>query len=430
MKSEDGTPVNCNIDIEQIENLIGLCRYEEVAEILEREQVRQSSAGNELPAELFGIARLICTACSQSHAEKDWHKRAGAIADSRECDMKSQLQSLLDLIAGGKITSAGPDDTGDGPIFRAAQATRQGQGMLKLLHDLMSRMHPPARTTAEADLTLNTPATERWSDGERPSDLTIFCLGRFRVFAGDRQIGNWHSLKGKSVFKYLIANHKSPIPKEVLMEIFWPDSDPDSARRNLHQAIYNIRQTFQLDRIELRPIVFENDQYGINPKLAVRVDCDDFESHADRGRQMESLNRREEAIIEYRLAEELFQGDFLEEDPYEEWPARRRDQLRNDYLFIADRLATWHQERGDYEPAIEYCRKIIDRDDCFETAHRRIMECHRALGQSGLAVRQYQLCTSRLRDQLGVSPSRETKSLYESIVRSDSGFGLAMKSSG
>ncbi len=45
---------------------------------------------------------------------------------------------------------------------------------------------------------------------------------------------------------------------------------------------------------------------------------------------------------EYEVAEGLYQGDFLEEDPYEDWPMLKRDGLKDSDLVIPDRLSGYY----------------------------------------------------------------------------------------
>ncbi|QQS49115.1 MAG: winged helix-turn-helix domain-containing protein [Acidobacteriota bacterium] len=444
MKVEQNTFHDDLDNIADLEKIINSGHYEKASGLLELEEARQQAAGNQVLAEFLGIARQICLACYQSYSERKWHRRAEEVASRREAGMRHQLRNLLEMMPDSDRPSPNDESNDRGEKSLNSPANSGGIGLLKLIHNLIPQLHLSAtgqlRREAKSVPASAPPGENEQTDATQPQDaglqtaarvpdLKIHGLGRFRVWSRGDLITNWQSLKGKAIFKFLLANRQSPVSKEVLMDMFWPETDPDNARRNLHQAIYNIRQTFHHDRSTIRPIVFENDQYGINPELTIRMDFEEFESHCDRGRKLDSAGRTAEAIEEYRLAEDLYQGDFLEEDIYEDWPARKREQLRNDYIRIADRLSSWHQERKEYNLAIEYCRKILARDDCFETAYRRLMQCHQANGQPGLAVRQYHLCAEKLTHELGVSPSPETRSLYEALTRSGAGLGLTMKPS-
>lgn len=96
----------------------------------------------------------------------------------------------------------------------------------------------------------------------------------------------------------------------------------------------------------------------------------------------------------------------------------QREQIRNSYLEITDRLSTYYADKGEYSATIALCQKILAQDNCFEAAHRRLMQSYLALGQRHLAVRQYHTCTQTLKAELDIAPSEEIESLYRQIVTS------------
>ena len=229
-------------------------------------------------------------------------------------------------------------------------------------------------------------------------------------------IGDWHSLKGLLILKYMVRHHKTPVAKDVLMDVFWPEADQEVARRNLHQAIYNLRQILRRGQPEFRPILFEKDCYLFNPEIALNLDFEAFERHVQTGRRMEAEGRSPEAFAEYKLAEELYRGDFLEQDPYEDWASLQREQIRNSYLEIADCVSEQQCRQGEYAAAIELCQKILAKDNCHEHAHRRLMRCYQFLGQRGSVIRQYRQCVEVMKRELDAPPSEETQSLLGKFV--------------
>ncbi|MCK4901528.1 MAG: hypothetical protein KAS38_22285, partial [Anaerolineales bacterium] len=90
---------------------------------------------------------------------------------------------------------------------------------------------------------------------KQPS-LVVYCLGTFRVYQNDQLITEWQSLKSQAIFKYLLSNSEMPVPKNILMDLFWPDATPKAARRNLHQAIYSLRQLFRGEQKDFQHIRF------------------------------------------------------------------------------------------------------------------------------------------------------------------------------
>jgi DNA-binding SARP family transcriptional activator len=247
--------------------------------------------------------------------------------------------------------------------------------------------------------------------------LVVYSLGQFRVYLNEKTIENWSSKKGLSIFKYLTIQRQTPLPKEVLMEIFWPEADPEAARRNLHQAIYSLRQTLNVENVDFQHVLFENDRYFLNPALKLWLDVEEFERRVQSGHHYEERHSSEKAMSEYAIAEGLYQGDFLSEDLYEEWTQNLRQHYWQSYLDINQRLAQYYLARSEYAACIALSLRILSIDSSQEEAHRILMKCYMAQGQRHLAIRQYQLCVQTLKSELNLPPSGETQALYEQIIQ-------------
>jgi DNA-binding SARP family transcriptional activator len=206
------------------------------------------------------------------------------------------------------------------------------------------------------------------------------------------------------------------ISKEILMDLFWPEIEPEAARRNLHQAIYALRQTLKTDGVGFQHILFENDGYKINPALKIWIDFDEFEQRVKIGQELEQRQALDQAMAQFGVAESMYSGDFMAEDPYEDWPQARRQNLWQTYLSVAYRLADYYLTQDQYVAAIVLNQRVLMMDNCQEKAHQNLMRCYLVQGQRHLALRQYQLCAEALRTELELSPSIETKTLYNQII--------------
>jgi DNA-binding SARP family transcriptional activator len=151
--------------------------------------------------------------------------------------------------------------------------------------------------------------------------------------------------------------------------------------------------------------------------MVMWVDVEEFGQHYKAGQSFERGGKLAEAVRGYELAENLYQGDFIEEDPYEDWPILQRESLKDSYLAILERLSRYYLEEKRYTTCIHLCQKILVKDDCREDAHRRLMRCYSRQSQSNLALRQYHLCVEALARLLDVSPAPETTTLYHQIRR-------------
>lgn len=249
--------------------------------------------------------------------------------------------------------------------------------------------------------------------------LNVHLLGPFRLSLGDLPLEKRPAGRGLAVLKYLLAHHDREIPKEVLMDIFWPEAGPEAARNNLNVAMFHLRQAFRATA-DLSVVEFQDGSYRLNPSLALWVDTKDFERRVAAGQQLERAGQPAAAVREYEAAICLYQGDFLMDDPYEGWPVVTREHLRLVYLGVLDRLSHIYFSQSQYLACISLCQRILERDRCREDTHRRLMRCYSRQGQYPLALRQYQECVDALQAELDVGPDPATVEMAERIRRRES----------
>jgi DNA-binding SARP family transcriptional activator len=246
--------------------------------------------------------------------------------------------------------------------------------------------------------------------------LAVHLLGPLRVVLDGTPVERWPSGRGRSLLKYLL-NHRHPWPRrEALMEVFWPLSTPEAARNSLNVALHGLRRALRA-ATDHPVIVLEDGAYRLHRDVRLWVDVDEFERHVDAGRRLEAAGDRAGAIAEHELATAVYQGDFLADDPYEEWPVVTRERLRLAYLDTLDRLSQHYFSQDLLAASAALCQRIIEHDACREDAHRRLMRCYGRQDQPQLALRQYHACAAALRAELGVGPAPATRRLQEAIRR-------------
>lgn len=268
--------------------------------------------------------------------------------------------------------------------------------------------HSPARVVSE----FRPVETTR---GPSPR-IMVYCMGPLRVMTNRQFVTNWPSHKAQLVFKYLLLHRNTPVHKETIMEAFWPEADVEAARRNLHQAIYNLRLTLKDIDDNLQIIEFEQDGYRINPAIDIWIDYAVFEQYYSTAQQNELAGFTDQAMAEYALAEEMYMDHLFSDDLYEDWVRSQREYLWQIYLAAATRLAEYHFRKKNFSSAISIGQRILQKDPCEETAHQILIRCFHSQGQRQLAIRQYEICRQSLRDELDVEPSNITKQFFSEIL--------------
>jgi DNA-binding SARP family transcriptional activator len=148
--------------------------------------------------------------------------------------------------------------------------------------------------------------------------------------------------------------------------------------------------------------------------MQIWLDVEEFEHLVSAGQRLESRNQSA-AVSEYEAAISLYQGDFLQENPYEGWTVLTRESLRMAYLNTLDSLSRIYFSQERYAACIMASQRILDRDRCREDAHCMLMRCYSRQGQDHMALRQYQMCVESLRLELDVGPAPGTTQLIQQI---------------
>lgn len=252
-------------------------------------------------------------------------------------------------------------------------------------------------------------------EAERPF-LMVYGLGTFHLYKNEQLLENWPSRKSKSILKYLLLHRQYPVSKEILMETFWPDFDPEAARNNLNVAIYNLRQTLRNGDANYSHILYLNDGYLLNPDLSIWIDVEAFQQHVDAAEVAIRRGMLAEAVNEFEAAVAHYQGELLAEDRYEEWLLPVRQRLHDEYLIALDYLSNYYFEQNEDRLCIAACHEMLAREPGYEAIHRRLIRVYMRQNQRYLALRQYQQCVKILRDELNVAPDPQTTRLVEAIL--------------
>jgi DNA-binding SARP family transcriptional activator len=247
--------------------------------------------------------------------------------------------------------------------------------------------------------------------------LAAHLFGAFRLTIDAVLVDTTSSRRTRNLLAYLILHRRTPVPRDVLMEVFWPKAPVAAARNRLNVALSGVRQT--LRTVSSHPVIERrSDAYQISDAFAVWVDVEHFEQACAAGRQADLAEDRAGAAVHYQHACDLYQGELLADEPYAAWTSEPRDALALQAIDAMRRLMEIYVDRGWYGPAALIGRHVVALDPCHEDVHRHLMTCYAAAGQRHLALAQYRHLAAVLRETFGVSPSAETASLYESLRRS------------
>jgi DNA-binding SARP family transcriptional activator len=223
-----------------------------------------------------------------------------------------------------------------------------------------------------------------------PLAYRLYLLGSFRLERAGRTI-RLPTHKIESLLAYL-ALYPAAHTRDKLAALLWGDTTDTQARHSLRTALAALRKALGADSL-----LADRETIQLHPALPLWVDAREFQSTLD-----------------------LYHGDLLA-DYDDEWILPEREHYRGLYHTLLLQLAQEARSRSQYAQAIAHAQKILASDPTHEQAHQQLIFCTAALGDRIGALKQFDECAKKLRDELGVEPSPETLALRDQIMQALTG---------
>jgi predicted ATPase/DNA-binding SARP family transcriptional activator len=244
-----------------------------------------------------------------------------------------------------------------------------------------------------------------------PDQLRIWLLGGFRVAVGAQAVDprQWRRRKVASLIE-LLAVAGGRLHRDQVLEQLWPELTTEAAANNLYQALHYGRRLLDSgDPTRSRLLQIQTDIVELCPAGELWIDAAAFEVAATKARVSHDLDA-------YRAALDLYAGDLLPDEPYEEWVTSRREALRQTYLELLLDLARTEESRRETNGAISTLQRALVVDPVNEKAHVGLMRLYAQTGRRQQSLRQYQTLQERLQAELSAEPDPKTQRLYRAIL--------------
>jgi len=208
--------------------------------------------------------------------------------------------------------------------------------------------------------------------------------------------------KRAALLVYLaVARPRGLQRRDRLLGLFWPEHSQEHGRAALRKAVYAIRQALGDDVIGSRG----DEELAVDPSR-LTSDAVAFDDAIERGR--------------FAYALELYHGHFLDgffaDAPgFERWADDERTRYRDEAARAAWSLAERFEREADLTTATRWARKVALLAPSDERAMRRVIQLLDRAGDRAGAVRAYEEFARRLKADLDIEPSRETRDLVARI---------------
>jgi DNA-binding SARP family transcriptional activator len=246
--------------------------------------------------------------------------------------------------------------------------------------------------------------------GKPQRQARIEMLGALTI-SGTRKRGRGIRGPTRELLAFL-ALHPKGAHRDQVIDALWPDQSPERGRKQLWRAAADARH-----HLGETILTRENEHYQLE-RAQVTIDLDELE------KLLVELGDRDDAdalpLLERALA--LFSGEPLagSDLPWAENEQRRLHAIR---LELFERAGRAHLAAGDATQALAFAEQGLGEEPYNETLVRLAMRAEGALGLRSAIVSRYERLCEILDEQLGLTPHRETKALYRSLLGQDVRIG-------
>lgn len=232
--------------------------------------------------------------------------------------------------------------------------------------------------------------------------------------------------KASALLAYLSLNPKEN-PREVLAALFWPEFDQAHALASLRRALGSLTHSLPQDTLEAT-----RETIRWNETAPAEIDVLELNSGI--------LNVRSHAHNEATTCSEcleslanlsaLYRGDFLEGlnlpdcADFDDWQYFQREELKREYTWLLEQLATGCAAQADYEEAAAAARRWVSLDRLDAKARLTLVDIYARAGQRSLAQRQYEEFNRLWVEELGQEPDEACRKSFQDTIRKTSMPGL------
>ncbi|MBP5330322.1 MAG: winged helix-turn-helix domain-containing protein [Lachnospiraceae bacterium] len=249
------------------------------------------------------------------------------------------------------------------------------------------------------------------------SEYVVTMLGDFTVSHGQKTISDRQNRSRKpwNLIEYMFARRGESADQDDLLRLIWSDDTSDNSAGALKVLLHRARKILD----ELEPddneelIVLKKGEYYLNRNLTFVVDVDLFEQLCTRAEKRKNMATRTALLEE---AVKIYKGDFLLNNQ-ENWLIPTAEYYHNMYVKAVYSLIDCYLEVQNYDGIISTCTEAVKIDAHDEGLYFRLIDALYRSGHQAEALIAYNEVTEAFYRQFGITPSKELKSLYRTIIK-------------
>lgn len=229
-------------------------------------------------------------------------------------------------------------------------------------------------------------------------DISVNYLGNPRITVDGKKV---ITLQNKNFALLLYVLFNETCTRNELASMFWCDYPEESAKRNLRNSLYKIRESIGNDVLSVQGHTY----IEVSPSIKLTRDVDLF--------IMDNTDEKLLNIGSYTFLEHVSVADSAE---FENWVSSVRSAYEKMTLERLKAIMDQSIEQNAVEKAEKCSRKILDIDPYNEDACCILLGILAERREFKEAIGTYQRFASQLKNDIGILPGHELQSVYDKVL--------------
>jgi DNA-binding SARP family transcriptional activator len=245
----------------------------------------------------------------------------------------------------------------------------------------------------------------------------IYLTGHVAIESGstlirERQLAG---RQGRLAFVYLVTRRATPISRDQLLDVIWPDTPPLEVETALSAILSKLRGALRRAQLADAGIELRMGALTVRLPAGTRIDLEEAANAIDIAEGCWRQGDHRQAWANANVAVAVGRRPFLahEDAP---WITDQREKLRALLSRGLQALTSLSLQNGESELAVQYANEVVALEPFRETAYQQLMRLHAQMGNRGDAVRVFSRLREVLRDELGTSPSPQSEAVFLEIL--------------
>ena len=248
--------------------------------------------------------------------------------------------------------------------------------------------------------------------------IEIQLLGRFSLRRSGVEISPaaFGGRLSRRLVRILATRRGELVPRDVLVDALWPKRLPTDPMRNLGVLVSRARLAAR------EPWLIETgvEGYCLTADPRCVTDVETFLASLAVARKQLAAEEYPFAFREFCHALEIWKGDPLPEDAYEEWAQGCRSRLNRAHLSALEGASVVALAVGRVAEAVEFAESAVALDPLREASNLQLIRSLAAAGDTAGALVAFEAMRRRISEDLGLDPSPEAEEIQAHILRGES----------